>query len=81
MAGEEAAPIAVAVEEAAEQVTEAVSEAVTEPASIPDDLSVLAWQDLRAFYELVLGEKPGGQMRRADVEAAIRQARQEEADQ
>ena len=92
MANQEAAPIALAIEAAVEEVKAVVAAvepaepaAPAEPATpadmaemteMPDDLSVLAWQDLRAFYELVLGEKPGGQMRRSDVEAAIRRARE-----
>lgn len=40
-----------------------------------DDLSALSWPDLKARYELELGEKPGGQMKRSAVEDAIRAAR------
>ena len=67
MAGEEAAPVAVAVETLR-------TESKTEEA---DDLTALAWPDLKAMYELTLGEKPGGQMKRVEVEAAIRAARAE----
>lgn len=41
-----------------------------------DDLTAMTWDDLKAFYEEVVGEKVGGRMKRSDVEAAIREAMQ-----
>jgi len=40
-----------------------------------DYLTKMAWADLRALYAETLGEKPGGQMKRGDIEAAIRDAK------
>lgn len=73
LAGEEAAPIAKVVETLRTTV-EAVAE-TAETVAEADDLTALAWPDLKAMYELTLGEKPGGQMKRSAVEDAIRQAR------
>lgn len=41
---------------------------------VADSLSAMKWDDLRALYELKLGKKPGAQMKRVEIEAAIRDA-------
>ena len=71
LAGEEAAPVAKVVETLR-------TEAKADEAAVVDDLTALAWGDLKALYELTLGEKPGGQMKRSAVEDAIRAARAEQ---
>ena len=55
----------------APMVTEAET-AQREP--VGDAISAMKWADLLALYELTLGEKPGGRMKRVEVEAAIRNA-------
>ncbi len=63
---------------AASESAPLVSEAQAEGgAPVPDSLSAMKWDDLRALYELTLGKKPGAQMKRVEVEAAIREAGKE----
>ena len=71
-AGEVPMKLAPKVEEVEAPPAETETETVTQT---EDDLTALSWPDLKAMYELTLGEKPGGQMKRSAVEDAIRQAR------
>lgn len=64
-------PVAVV---AAEIEPATVAEAEPEPveAAEADLYSEMAWEDLKAYYEQATGQKVGNRMRRADVEAALR---------
>ena len=72
----EAAPIAAVMAKKPEPVEEPVDavEAVEKAAPAADLYSEMSWDDLKAFYEEIIGEKVGHRMKRADVEAALRDA-------
>lgn len=71
-----AEPVAVV---AAEIEPATVAEAEPAEAAPAADLySEMAWEDLKAYYEQATGQKVGNRMRRADVEAALRDAGDEE---
>lgn len=64
-AGAEAAPVATQAETVKRE-------------PVGDAIAAMGWEDLKALYELKLGEKPGNRMKRVEVEAAIRDAGGEE---
>jgi hypothetical protein len=65
-------PVAAKAAEAPQEAVEVIE--ATEAPEAADDLTAMSWDDLKAFYEEAIGEKVGHRMKRADVEAAIREA-------